>query len=282
MPAHYRSADRRDFLKGSAAVAAACLSSVTTPIRAQELPGLGTTAFSKTGGFDLADPRDRLLARIKVMASLTGERTYIYSVSRHMLAPPNKPSYQFFAEFDLRTIWIEPATEPGGLPHTRALFTKIPVDPISFEPISEYYNPYLGRTLPVEPVLYAGSGLPIDLDSPEPNIIYQQDKPHYRLGDDIIFINFDPKEGDGSFQPHTDSAMLRANHAQLMDPSNGWVGADYTLNAVRKASAYPWSGITKTEEAQVLSMKLGRKVGRTKDLPPEFLRTIGSQFPERL
>jgi hypothetical protein len=272
--------ERRRFLKGALALPALFLGNVSAA--AQAGSGLGTPAFGRTGNFDLDDPAERLLARIKVTASLTGERTSIYSVSRYMMAPPGRPSYQLFAEFDVRTIWIEPAPDSQSLPRTRALFTKIPVDPVTFEPIKDYYNPYIGKTLPVQPVLYAGAGLPIDLCGSTPDIIYQQDKPHYRLGDDIVFVNFDPRNEDGPIQPHTDSAMLRVNFADLMNPAKGWVEAEYTIAAVRKASAYPWSGVQKGDEAQMLSMKMGRKVGRRQDLPPEFLRIFSSKFPDRI
>lgn len=267
--------DRRLFLAGSGALLAASAASAHPH-------GAALPVFGKSGNFDLNNPRDRLLARIKVNASLTGERAYIWNMSRHMLCEPGKVPYQILAEMELMTIWIEPPAGEAAPAKIGALFTRIPVDPLTFAPVTSYDNPYTGNTVALENTLFGGSGLPLDPDDPEPNIVFQQNKPHYRMGENITFVNFDPAAGDGPHQPKVDSAMLTANYADLMDPATGVVEAEYQFAAYFPAGAYRWTDVAKDDQAKIFSMKAGRKVGDKSSLPPEFLRTIGQLYPERI
>jgi hypothetical protein len=240
------------------------------------------SVFGKSGNFNLDDPRDRLLARIKINASLTGERSYIYNISRHMMCEPGKVPYQILAELELVTIWIEPTPGARAPAKIGSLFTRIPVDPLTFQPISDYTNPTTGRTIALKPTLFGGTGLPLDPDDPKPNIVFQQNKPHYRMGDKLVIVNFDPNPQEGPHQPRVDSAMLTANHAEVMDPARGSVVADYCFSAYFPAPVYKWSDLPADDPARVFSMKLGRKVFRREDIPAEFQRTIIAQFPERV
>lgn len=264
---------RRSVLGGSAVLAAG-LSAAASAAPASIL--------GKSGNFNLDDPRDRLLARIKINASLTGERSYLYNMSRHMMCEPGKVPYQILAELELMTIWIEPTPGAKAPAKIGSLFTRIPVDPLTFEPISQYTNPVTGKTVVLKPTLFGGSGLPLDPDDPKPNIVFQQNKPHYRMGDKLVIVNFDPNQQEGPHQPRVDSAMLTANHADVMNPALGSVEAEYAFSAYFPAPVYKWSDLPKEDPSKVFSMKVGRKVFRREDIPAEFHRTIIAQFPERV
>lgn len=246
--------------------------------------GSSSPLFEKTGNFDLTNPVDLLLARTKAVTCLAGNRTHTYMMSRHMLAEPGKEVIQLLAELELMTIWLTPS--PDGAANKaviKALFTRIPVDPFSFEPIDSYYNPRLGREIELRHTMFGGSGTALDPSDPKPNLIMQQDEPHYMMGDKIGFVMFDPRLGEGPFQPHIDSAIFLVDRDGLMDPSTSSVEADYSFTATLKASVYSWSKIPAEDDTRMVSLKVGRKVvGGAASLPPEFRSSIAALYPERL
>ena len=244
----------------------------------------GRASFSPRGGFDLDDPGHRRLARLKLFNSLDGSKTYFYTVTRHILCPPGEAPYPLHAEMELNTIWLERApgmTEDEAI--VRALFTRTPLDPFSFEPVTGYYNPYLDRNLFVADTLFGGSGFKVSLDPEAPvSPVIQSDEPHYRIGADIAFIMFDPRAGSGAFQPRVDTVVWRTDYAALMDPGTAHVEAEHNYSAVLKASTYPWSGIPDGDAAQMLTMKTGRKLCAFDDLPREVQDLIVAKYPERV
>lgn len=240
--------------------------------------------FDKTGNFDLSDPGELLLARAKALTCLAGERTHICAVSRHMLAEPGKPTVQILTELDLMTVWLTPSVDGArNKAVINALFTRIAVDMFSFEPISSYYNPVLGREVEVKHTQFGGKGLGLDPSDPVPNVVLQQDEPHYTMGDDLAFVMFDPRLGEGAFQPHVDSAIFKVDRDALMDPATSSVPSDYSFTAFLKASVFKWSNIAEDNDTRVLSLKVGRKVvGGVAALPLEFRNTFATLYPERV
>ncbi|WP_394728716.1 hypothetical protein [Altererythrobacter sp. GH1-8] len=271
--------DRRFFLAGTGAAFAAPLLSTSVPTRAHS--GHGVSVFGKSGNFDLDNPRDRLLARIKINASLTGKRVYLWNMSRHMFCEPGKPPYQILAELEAMTIWIDAPEEGATAGKIGALFTRTPVDPATFEPISSYDNPYTGKTVKLEDTLFGGNGFPVDPEVAEPNIVFQQHRPHYRMGDEFSIVNFDPDKEPGEHQPKVDSAVLTANYADVMDPSTGSADCNYSFAANFPADRYRWADVAKGDPSKIFTLKVGKKVSSLNDVPPEFQRTLIAQYPER-
>jgi len=286
---------RRDILKSSfgvaglgvllgtiAARAGAAKDGVT---RSPEKGSASPATFQKTGNFDLSDPYDLNLARLKTIASLDGSKTYFYTITRHILCPPGQSPYPLFAEMELTRLYFD--RTPGMAEHqaiARATFTRTALDPTTFKPIESYYNPYLDRTITPEDTLFGGRGFKLDFsaDAP-PNPITQPDEPHYRIGDDqIAFILFDPRAGEGDWQPRVDTVVWRTSYKALMDPRSASIEADHTYTAFLRASAYRWSGIDEDDKAQMLTMKTGAKVTKLEDLPQEAHAYLVSKYPERM
>lgn len=244
----------------------------------------GSASFTPRGRFDLSNPADLKRARLKVLNSLDGSTTYFYSMTRHILCPPGEEPYPFHAEMELTTIQL---LRDEGMDDDeakiRAVFTRAPLDPYRFTRIESLHNPYTDKRVALKDTLFAGGGSTLSLkpDAPVSPII-QSDEPHYRMGDDIEFIMFDPRAGSGAFQPRIDTVVWRTNYDALMDPTTAAVEADYTFSAILKASVYPWSGIDDGDPAQMLTMKTGRKVNSLEALPREVHDTLVSQYPERV
>lgn len=251
----------------------------------EEAGTLPRANFEHPKNFDLNDPHHLKLARLKVLNALDGSKTYYYTVARHIMCPPDKPPYPIFAELELTTIWLE---RREGMSDTqaivRAIFTRAPVDPFTFKPITSFSNPYVGREMPLKYTHFAGGGFEVDLSGDTPaDPIVQSDEPHYRIGDDIAFIMYDPRAGDGPFHPRMDTVTWRANYKDVMNRRKSTVEAEHTYTAVMKASVYDlWSGAEDGDPAQVVTSKTGRKVTSVEDLPQECHDYIVSKFPDRV
>lgn len=241
--------------------------------------------FSKTGNFDLANKYDLNLARTKVQGSLDGEKTYSYLITRHILCPEGKPPYPLFAEMEINTRWME---RDEGMPEEQcyvcAHFTRAAIDPVTFKPIDKYYNPYLDQTVVVEDTLFSGGNTVYDLGADQPpNHVTQNDEPHYRLGDDeITFLMFDPRAGEGNFHPRIDTVAWATSYREMMNPRSTQVDATQSYHAILKASVYWWSAIEDGDPAQMLTMKTGTKVGSLEQIPQEFQDRLVTKYPERM
>ncbi len=281
--AHEPSAlDRRLFLAGTGAVFSAPLAMNAVAASAHPMTGATNSLFGKSGNFDLENNRDRLLARIKVNADLSGKRVYLWNMSRHMLCEVGKSPYQIMAELELMTIWLNPPEEGSEIPTLGAYFTRTAVDPLTFDPITSYENPYVGETLPVEDFLFGGSGIPVDANETSRHLVFQQTSPHYRMGDNIVFVNYDPDTTDGPHQPKVDTATYTSGYSDVMDPSTSSADAAYAFSGYFPASSYKWSNVPEGDPTKVLTQKVGRKVSTLNDVPPEFQRTLIAKYPDRI
>lgn len=255
---------------------------VELPAEAGTLP---RAVYEHPDSFDLSDPRHLKLARLKVLNSLSGDTTYFYTVTRHFLCPPGKPPHPIVAEMELTTIWLERRTDMSNDQCiVRAMFTRAPLDPVSFKPTDMIHNPYSGKNMPLKYTMFSGGGFELNLsgDTP-PDLITQSDEPHYRIGDDIAFIMFDPKTSDGAFQPRMDTVTWRTKYDTLMDPNTPLIEAEHTYTSIMKASVFKmWSGVEEGDPAQVLTSKVGRKLCSVGDLPREVHEYIVKKFPHRV
>lgn len=246
---------------------------------------LAPAVFDHPGKLDLSDPHHLKLARLKVLNSLNGAKTYYYTVTRHIMCEPGKPPYPLLAELELTTIFLE---RREGMSDTeaviRAQFTRAPLHHSTFEPIDAYYNPYVGRDIPMKYTLFAGGGFEVDLAGEKPaDPITQSDEPHYRIGDDIAFIMYDPLSQDGARQPRVDMATWRVNYDDLMNRRKKVIEAEHTYTAFMRAAEYRhWSGLEPGDPAQILTSKTGRKVHSLDALPRECHDLIVNKFPHRV
>lgn len=293
----YTQPTRRDLLAGlglaaiGVAVAPVTLArktekSYTPPGLLKDTPETGKmppAVFDYRGPFDLKNHEHYKLARLKTLNSLTGAKTYFSTISRHMLCPPGEAPYPLVNQVELTTLLLE---RPEGASKTsaiiRAIFTRIPIDTVTFQPIYELYIPYLDRTVPLTDTLFAGSGFELDLDGDvAPDPIIQSDEPYYEFGDEVGFIMYDPRAGQGDFQPRVDTVVWRVNKDELMDPSRDPIAADYTYTAVMKASVFKWTQIPDGDPTQVLTMKVGHKSPSLQALPQQVKDLVVSKYPER-
>ncbi len=241
--------------------------------------------FSKTGNFDLSNKYDLNLARTKVQGSLDGGKTYSYLMTRHILCPEGKPPYPLFGEMEINTRWME---RDEGMSEEQCYvcshFTRAAIDPMTFKPIDKYYNPYLDKTIEVSDTLFSGGNKPFNLAADQPaNHVTQNDEPHYRLGDDeITFLMFDPRAGEGKFHPRIDTVAWTTSYKDMMNPQTSQVDATQSYHAILKASVYWWSTIEDGDPAQMLTMKTGTKVGSLDQLPREFQDRLVTKYPERM
>ncbi len=251
----------------------------------EEAGTLPRAVFEHPRKLDLNDPHHLKLARLKVFNALDGSTTYFYTVARHVMLEPGKPPYPILAELELTTIFLE---RREGMSDTeaviRANFTRAPLHHSTFELIDSYYNPYLGREMPMKYTLFVGSGFEVDLAGDAPaDPILQSDEPHYRIGDDIAFIMFDPLTQEGPRQPRVDMVTWRTNYEELINRKKKSVEAEYSYSATMRASDYAhWSGVEQGDPAQMLTSRTGRKVTALEDLPQECHDLIVSKFPDRV
>lgn len=251
----------------------------------EEAGTLPRAVFKHPRKLDLDDPHHLKLARLKVFNALDGSKTYFYTVARHVMLEPGKPPYPILAELELTTIFLE---RREGMSDTeaviRAQFTRAPLHHSTFELIDSYYNPYLGREMPMKYTLFAGSGFEVDLGGDAPaDPILQSDEPHYRIGDDIAFIMFDPLTKEGPRQPRVDMVTWRTKYDDLMNRKKKSVEAEYNYAATMRASDYAhWSGIEQGDPAQMLTQRTGRKVTSVNALPREVQELIVQKFPDRV
>lgn len=246
---------------------------------------LAPAVFDHPKNFDLNDPHHLKLARLKVLNSLNGSKTYYYTMTRHIMCEPGKTPYPLLAELELTTIFLE---RREGMSDTeaiiRAQFTRAPLHPFTFELIDSYYNPYVGRDIPMKYTLFAGGGFEVDLAGDKPaDPITQSDEPHYRIGDDIAFIMYDPLSQEGSRQPRVDMVTWRVNYDELMNRRTKVIESEHTYTAFMRAAEYGhWSGLEPGDPAQILTSKTGRKVHSLDALPRECHELIVSKFPDRV
>ena len=246
---------------------------------------LPPAVFKHPARFDLSDPHHLKLARLKVLNALNGTKTYFYTITRHIMCPPGKPPYPLLGQIELTTIFLE---RREGMSDNqaviRALFTRAPLDANTFKPITSYFNPYVEREIPLKYTLFAGGGIEVDLSGDAPvDLITQSDEPHYRIGDDIAFIMYDPIASDGAFQPRMDTVTWRVNYDDLMNPEKPLIEAEHSYMALMKASVYKnWSGVADGDPAQIVTNKVGRKATSLEALPKECHDYIISQFPDRV
>jgi hypothetical protein len=299
------SLDRRDAIAALAAFAAG----LALPAAAADRSGSGNRIWSPGGlphdlppgalqrprarvprkpPFNLDDPMGRSLARLRVLQNFEGKTSYLAVLSRWLLCVPNKPPVPYLNEVELNTIFLtEPESKAAGkddeLSFTQnAIFTRMPVDPVTLTPIQQVRNPVTGGMVDTPDTLFASSSQ-LKVGAPGvADVLLQPDRPHFRVGRDIRFVMLDIRAGEGAYQPRVDTATWSIPYEILMDPRRAVVDADYSYTALLRASVFASTGVAADDPTQLLILKTGIKVNSVDALPDFTKSTIVKSYPERL
>jgi hypothetical protein len=257
--------------------------SMTPAGMAIELPADAGThppaVFPGREPFDLNDARERSLARLKVLVSLTGERAYLSVLSRHFLCPPGVPPKPWVNELELFTMFLE-RTPAGDV--QRSIFTRVFVDPESLRPISELKDPFTGGVIPVGDRLFALT-LPVKLE-PEAQVrnVNEAQLPLFRCGEWIDFPSLAVRVGEGFHQPSFDTSTWRVRYDDLQSRRKPRIEAHYSFSSLLRGSFLSWSRMDRGDPTQVLTAKTGLKVNSPSALPTLVRELIADRYPNRL
>lgn len=250
--------------------------------------------------FDLDDVCGRWYALMKSTQSLVGARTYVANYSRVFLCEVGKEPQLFFAtcgSWTFQLVRPNPGQFPqfGELPEHTALqlglYTGVILDPHTFKPVDEVYNPLLGRTVKTEDsifaesyLLYPGGGMTsIErsqfMDSREP-----RKHAMLRSGNSLSWALPALFEGEGDFQPRMDSSWWRCKYDELMDPDNHFVDCDYSWVGLTRVAEKPWYGMTDTggRVVQTLWNTFGNVTNKLERVEPIVQEHVFSKYPDRV
>jgi len=252
---------------------------------------------SKLGDFDLNDPFEANLARLKIVNNLVGARTYVPMVLRAISGRSEKPGCVMYGGYALFTWQLQVADpkEYPGLPEgtaiQRAQYSCVYVDPETMEPVKETLNPITGKMMPladyifVENFLWFPNGGVGFVEEPEmanddPNAVKM---PHVKaLGDDIMLTGDGVYSNPGKHHPRFTMALWRASLDQIMDADQPFGNSYYSHQGVSKAYEKPWTGHTVDEDVIIGSLASGKTVHSIDDIPDTHKRLILAKYPDRV
>lgn len=251
----------------------------------------------KTGNFDLDDPYDNRLAKLKISNNLAGERTYIPMLTRQLIAREDLPGGLLLGAASMFTWQMqEPDPEvfgelPEGTALIRSMFTSVYLDPNTMEPVSSMENPFNGATIELEDYIFVENFLSFprggsrfveerqfsddDPDQPKPALIK-------RWGDDLILFNGGIYSKPGKHQPRFTENTWRSDAKAVMDPDVSLVETNYNFLGINKAFEKPWAGYTMDDTDSLVSLASGKKVHRPEDLPDFHKRVLVEKHPDRI
>lgn len=254
-------------------------------------------AASKTGNFDLDDPIDNNLVKMKMSNNLSGERTYVPMIMRQVIGREKLPGNHLAGGVGLFSWQLqEPDPEefpnlPKGSSIMRSYYTAVYLDPETMEYSESIKNPLNGKLMNPEAALFAenyitypkgGSRfveepqfLDDDPDKPKPSLIK-------RFGDDLIKFGGGIYNEPGLHQPRFTETSWKADYQDVMDPGKDLIKAEFNIMAVNKAFEKPWAGYTENDQDLLFSKATGKKVHSLDDLPDIHKRLIAEKYPERL
>lgn len=252
---------------------------------------------AKQGNFDLEDPYEANLARLKIINNLVGERTYVPMVLRAMAGRSEQPGGVMYGGYALFT-WQLQVPDPKEFPWVpegtalqRAQYSCVYVNPETMEPVKETLNPITGKMMPlndyifVENFLWFPNGGVGFVEEPEmanddPNKVKM---PHVRaLGDDVILTGDGVYKNPGKHQPRFTMAMWRASKDYIMDPDRPLDNSYYSHQGLTKAYEKPWTGHTIDEDVIIGSLASGKKVHSVDEIPDTHKRLILEKYPDRV
>jgi hypothetical protein len=249
------------------------------------------------GGFDLADPEQNNLAKLKMTANLIGSRTYIPMLTRILIGREDLAGGLLLGGAGMFT-WQLQEPDPREFPNLpsgsaimRSLFTSVYLDPNTMQPVKELKNPFNGKMMKLEDYVFAenfiifpkGGSVFVEErqfandnpDVPKPALIKE-------WGDELILFNGGIYKEPGKHQPKFTENTWRSPAADVMNPDVPLVRTGYNYTGINKAFQKPWTGYTLADRETMSSLATGKKVHRADDLPDFHKRVLAEKHPDRL
>lgn len=264
--------------------------------KAGEMDGTPWVA-PKLGHFDLDDPIDNTLAKLKMTNNLVGSRTYIPMIVRMHLAREDQPGGLLFGVAGMFTWQLqEPDPEefpdlPDGTVVSRSMYTSRYLDPETMEPAERLENPYNGRMMEIEDNLFAenflifskGGGRFVE----EPEFADDDpDRPKLSLfkkwGDELVLFLGGAYSKPGKHQPRFTENIWRSNYKDVMDPERTLIDMNYSFAGANKAFEKPWAGYTEADSDLLIDLAVGKKVHNVDDIPDFHKRVLLERYPDRI
>jgi|GEM_PF-2886729 len=252
---------------------------------------------SQQGNFDLADPVQNSLAKLKMTANLSGKRTYIPMLTRILVGRQDMPGGLLLGGAGMFTwqLQVPDPTKytnlPAGTAIMRSFFTSVYLDPNTMLPVKQLRNPYNGKMMELEDNIFAENflvfpkGGSVFVEEPqfannspdEPRLV--NIKP---WGDELILFNGGIYKKPGKHQPKFTENTWRSPAADVMNPDVPLVHTGYNYTGINKAFQKPWSGYTTDDMETMHSLATGKKVHSAEDLPDFHKRVLAEKYPDRL
>lgn len=209
--------------------------------------------------FNLEDPVGRWAAVLKSTMNLVGARTYVSSFSRVYLTEVGKPAQVFYGTCGTWT-YQQVVPKPGQfkqfepLPENTVLqlglYTGVVLDPHTFLPTEEVYNPIIGRKVKTEDSLFAESYLLYPgggMTSVERSQFLNNREPvkhaFVRSGDSLAWMFPALFAGQGDFQPRMDSSWWVCDYNELQNPKKDLIDCKYSWVGMTRAAEKKWWGM---------------------------------------
>jgi len=251
----------------------------------------------KTGNFDLEDPIDNRLARLKMTNSLIGKRTYIPMITRLVVGREQFPGGVVLGAAGMFT-WQLQEPDPaefGDLPEgtalMRSMFTTAYLDPETMEPVDTLTNPVNGKTMTIEDYIFVENFLSFpkggsrfveerqfsddDPDKPKKSLIKA-------WGDELVLFAGGTYSKPGKHQPRFTENMWRCDKNAVMDPDQTLIETAYSFIGANKAYEKPWMGYGVDDKDMLFSLAIGKKVHSPEDIPDFHKRVLVEKHPDRV
>jgi len=252
---------------------------------------------AQTGEFDLADPAQNRLARLKMTNNLVGRRTYIPMLVRMVIGREPNPGGPLLGAASMFTWQLQvPNPEefpdaPDGTALMRSMFTARYLDPETMEPVERLLNPFSGEMMEVEDYIFVENFLTFpnggsrfveerqfaDDDPSKPKLSLFK-----KWGDELVLFAGGVYSKPGPHQPRFTENMWGSAHADVMNPDVELIETRYSFMGVNKAYEKPWAGYRVGDADILCSLAHGKKVHSAEDLPDFHKRVLAEKYPDRL
>ena len=249
------------------------------------------------GNFDLSDPRQANLAKLKMTNNLVGKRTYIPMFVRLMIARENEPGGVLMGAAGMFTWQLqvpdpkEFPDAPKGTVQMRSHFNSVYLDPKTMEPVETLWNPFKKVEMKLQDLLFAENFLSYPLGGSlfveEPQ--FSNDPPEvpkmpqfHDFGDDLMLFQGGTYMEPGKHQPRFTENMWVSNRGDVMNPDKSLIGMKYNFTGVNKAWEKSWAGYDMSDEDLLVDCAAGKKVHSLDELPRVHREFIAERYPERM
>ncbi len=249
------------------------------------------------GKFDLDDPKQNHLAKLKMSNNLIGRRTYIPMMIRLMISRENQPGGPLLGAAGMFT-WQLQVPDPKIFPNLpagssilRSMYTARYLDPATMEPVDRLKNPFNGKMMELEDNIFVENfinypkGGASFLEEPQfANDAPDAPKPKLfkRWGDDLIMFQGGVYSEPGKHQPRFTENMWVSPYADVMNPDVGLVDMRYTFTGVNKAWEKPWAGYGPQDHDLLQDLAYGRKIHSVDKIPDFHKRVLLEKYPDRV